>query len=399
MRTLAAVICALGVTVVSVALLPIRFETRASAQAPAASVPNFELDPLFFQNLPNRWTTGQVGGMSVDSRDHIWVLHRPATVAEGEKSASLNPPAALCCIPAPPILEFDQNGSLVKAWGGPSPTQEYEWPTTEHGITSDYKGNLWVAGNGKGDHIALKFSSAGKFLLQIGKKNQSTGSNDTRNLNGPAGIFVYPKTNEVFVADGYTNRRIIVFDADTGAYKRHWGAYGKRPDDTYKFPPRPAMIQGPPQQSFSTPVHSVVVSNDDLVYVADRSNNRLQVFRLDGTFVREVFVNRNTLQAEGSVHAFALSRDSAQRYLYVADGSNKAIHILDRPSLTLLDSIGGHGGHNAREFFHLHSLASQPDSKGNLFVGEVNDGQRYYRVRYTGMGKPANPGYSKITAQ
>jgi hypothetical protein len=369
--------------------------TGLPTQAQTATVPNFEMDPLFFQNLPNRWTTGQVGGVSVDNQDHIWILHRPSTVAEGERSAALNPPAALCCIPAPPILEFDPNGRLLKAWGGPG--EGYEWPTTEHGITVDDKNNVWVAGNGKGDHIALKFSAAGKFLLQIGKKNQSTGSNDTANLNGPAQIFVYRKTNEVFVADGYTNRRVIVFDADTGAYKRHWGGYGKRPDDSIKFPPRPELIQGPPSQSFSTPVHSVVVSNDDLVYVADRSNNRLQVFRLDGTFVREVFVNRNTLQAEGTVHTFALSRDPAQRYLYVADGSNKAIHILDRQTLTLLDSVGGHGGHNAREFFHLHSLAAQPDSKGNLFVGEVNDGQRYYRLRYTGMGKPANPGYSKIT--
>lgn len=387
----------LAAIAIAIAAAAIGIKPRMPAQAQAAEVPTFELDPLFFKNLPNRWTTGQVGGISVDNQDHVWVLHRPATVAEGEKSATLNPPAALCCIPAPPILEFDQNGVLVKAWGGPS--AEYEWPTTEHGITIDAKNNVWVAGNGKGDHIALKFSSAGRFLLQIGKKNQSKGSNDTANLNGPAGIFVYPKTNEVFVADGYTNRRVIVFDADTGAYKRHWGGYGKRPDDGFKFPPRAQMIQGPPQQSFSTPVHAVIVSNDDLVYVADRSNNRLQVFRLDGTFVREVFVNRNTLQAEGTVHNFALSRDPAQRYLYVADGSNKAIHILDRQSLTLLDSIGGHGGHNAREFFHLHSLASQPDSKGNLFVGEVNDGQRYYRVRYLGMGKPTNPGYSKVTAQ
>ena len=186
------------------------------AQAPAATVPNFEMDPLFFQNLPNRWTTGQVGGVSVDSRDHVWILHRPATVAEGERSAALNPPAALCCIPAPPILEFDENGRLLEAWGGPSP--EYEWPTTEHGITVDHRNNVWVSGNGKGDHIALKFSAAGKFLMQIGKKNQSAGSNDTANLNGPAQIFVYQKTNEVFVADGYTNRRVIVFDADTGAY-------------------------------------------------------------------------------------------------------------------------------------------------------------------------------------
>ena len=370
-------------------------ERGTSAQS--TRVPNFEFDPLFFHNLPNRWTTGQVGGISIDNQDHVWILHRPASIAEGERSAALTPPAALCCTPAPPVLEFDQNGRFVKAWGGPG--QEYEWPTTEHGITVDHRNNVWLAGNGKGDHIALKFSSAGKFLLQLGRKNQSQGSNDTQNLNGPAGIFVYQKTNEVFVADGYGNRRVIVFDADTGAYKRHWGAYGTRPDDGFAFPPRAQMIQGPPAQSFSTPVHAVVVSNDGLVYVADRSNNRLQVFTLDGRFVREAFVNRNTLQSEGTVHAFALSRDPAQQYLYVADGSNKAIHIVERRTLSLLDSIGGHGGHNAREFFHLHSLASQPDSKGNLFVGEVNDGQRYYRLRYTGMGKPANPGYSTVTAR
>src|SRR5262245_46594892 len=158
---------------------------RAAPAQEAPSVPNFEIDPLFFQNLPNRWTTGQVSGISVDNQDHIWILHRPATVAEGERSAALNPPAALCCVPAPPILEFDQNGRLVKAWGGPGENnQDYEWPTTEHGITVDYKNNVWVAGNGKGDHIALKFSSSGKFLMQLGRKNRSTGSNDTANLNG-----------------------------------------------------------------------------------------------------------------------------------------------------------------------------------------------------------------------
>ena len=145
-------------------------------------------------------------------------------------------------------------------------------------------------------------------------------------------------------------------------------------------------------------MHSVIVSNDDLVYVADRSNNHIQVFILTVPLYREVFVNRTTLQSEGSVHNFALlRRDGAQRHLYVADGSNKAIHILDRRTMALLDSIGGHGGHNAREFFHLHSLASQPDSAGNLYVGEVNQGQRYYRLRFTGMGAPANPGYATVT--
>jgi hypothetical protein len=369
---------------------------RADQQpASAGSVPRFEFDPLFFQNLPNRWTTGMVGGIAVDSRDHVWVLHRPASIAEGERAAAMKPPQARCCVPAPPVLEFDTTGRMVQAWGGPG--DGYDWPTTEHGITIDPEGNVWVAGNGKGDSHALKFSRSGKFLMQIGRRNQGENSNDTSNLGRPAAIFVHQKTNEVFIADGYGNRRVVVFDSRTGAYRRHWGAYGKRPDDSYKFPERAVFLQGPPPPSFNTPVHGIVVSNDDLVYVADRGNNRIQVFRLDGAFVSEWFVNRDTLQSEGTVHNFALSRDAAQRYLYVADGSNKAIHILDRRTMTLVDSIGGRGGHNAREFFHLHSLAAQPDSQGHLYVGEVNQGQRYYRMRFTGMGVPENPGYSSVT--
>ena len=396
MRLLAAAFGVLGICWLVSERLAVTAADAGQTPGGAAPVPQFEMDPMFFQNLPNRWTTGMVGGIDVDAQDHVWVLHRPASIAEGEKAAALNPPQALCCIPAPPVLEFDANGRLVNSWGGPG--EGFEWPTTEHGITVDHQQNIWIAGNGKGDNHALKFTKSGKLLLQIGKRNQGQGSNDTANLGRPAGIFVYPKTNEVFVADGYGNRRIIVFDADTGAYRRHWGAYGKPPDDGYQFPARALILKGPPAPSFSSPVHGVVVANDDLVYVADRGNNRIQVFRIDGTFVREVFVNRTTLQSEGTVHNFALSRDPAQRYLFVADGSNKAIHILDRRTLTLLDSIGGHGGHNAREFFHLHSLASQPDSKGNLYVGEVNQGQRYYRLRFTGTGQPVNAGYSTVSA-
>ena len=124
-------------------------------------------------------------------------------------------------------------------------------------------------------------------------------------------------------------------------------------------------------------MHSVVVSSDDIVYVADRTNNRLQAFKLDGTFIREVFIAKTTLQAEGTVHHFALSPDKEQRFLYVVDGSNKAIRVLNRQTLEIVANIGGHAGHNAREFFHAHGIAI--DSKGNLFIGEVNNGQRYYR--------------------
>ena len=382
-----------SVVLVVVALAFAVVERTATAQGPAP-VPRFAADPLWSKPLPNKWTTGQVSGVAVDARDHVWVVHRPGTIADGEKAASFNPPLAECCIPAPPILEFDPNGNLVQAFGGPG--AGYEWPNTEHGIFVDYRNNVWTAGSGTGDAQILKFTNTGKFLLQIGHKGQSKGSNDTENLGQPAGMVVYPKTNEVFVADGYKNRRVIVFDADTGAYKRHWGAYGKKPEDI-PLPPRAQIIQGPPPALFNNPLHAVAVSNDGLVYVADRGNNRLQVFRLDGTFVREVFIKRDTLQSEGTVHDFAFSPDKEQKFLYIADGSNKYVRILNRQSLEIVDSVGGHAGHNAQEFFHIHSMAA--DSKGNIYLGEVNQGQRYMKYAYRGMGAPANPNTATSTAR
>ena len=358
------------------------FASPASAQARRSPVPLFEPDPLWSQALPNKWVTGAVGGVAVDSHDNVWVFHREASIPDGEKAAALVPPQAECCIPAPAVLEFAPNGRFLQAWGGPG--AGYEWPTTQHGIFVDDKDNVWLSGSAKEDNQILKFTSQGKFLLQIGHAGKNKGSNDTENLGGPAGLFVYPKTNELFVADGYFNHRVIVFDAGTGAYKRHWGAYGKRPEDDYKFPPRAQLVQAPPPPQFNNPVHAVVVSNDGLVYVADRTNNRLQVFQLDGTFVKEASIAKNTTQAEGTVHNFALSPDKEQKFLYVLDGSNKAIRLLNRQTLEIVSNVGGHAGHNAREFFHAHSFAV--DSKGNLFIGEVNNGQRYYRYAFKGMG-------------
>ena len=357
-------------------------EPVVNAQGTRQQVPRFEPDPLWSQALPNKWVTGAVGGVAVDSHDNVWVFHREASIPDGEKAASLTPPQAECCIPAPAVLEFSPTGRLLQAWGGPG--QGFEWPTTQHGIFVDDKDNVWLSGSAKEDNQILKFSNTGKFLSQIGHSGKNKGSNDTENLGGPAGLFLYQKTNELLVADGYFNHRVIVFDAATGAYKRHWGAYGKKPEDDYKFPPRAQLIQGPPPLQFNNPVHAILVSNDELVYVADRTNNRLQVFRLDGTFIKEVFIARNTLQAEGTVHNFALSPDKEQRFLYVMDGSNKAIRILNRQTMEIVSNIGGHAGHNAREFFHAHSFAA--DSKGNLFIGEVNNGQRYYKYTFKGMG-------------
>lgn len=357
-------------------------EEFTTAQARRQQVPLFEADPLWSEALPNKWVTGQVGGLAVDSHDNLWVFHRPDTIPDGEKAASLKPPQAECCIPAPAVLQFDTNGKVVRAWG--SQGQGYEWPRSQHGIFVDDRDNVWLSGNAKEDNQILKFTSAGKFLMQIGHAGKNKGSDDTENLGGPAGLFVHRKTNELFVADGYFNHRVVVFDADTGAYKRQWGAYGSKPDDSIQFPPRAQLIAGPPPRGFNNPVHAVLVTNDDTVYVADRSNNRLQVFTIDGTFVKEVFIARNTLQNEGTVHSFAVSPDKEQRFLYVMDGSNKAIRVLNRQTMEIVSSIGGHAGHNAREFFHAHSLAS--DSKGNLFIGEVNNGQRYYRYAFKGMG-------------
>jgi DNA-binding beta-propeller fold protein YncE len=356
----------------------------ASAQRSRRQVPRFEPDPLWSQPLPNRWVTGQVGGVAVDSRDHLWVFHRPATIPDTAKSASLDPPQSECCFPAPAVLEFDSTGRFLQAWGGPGPG--YEWFDSQHGIFVDSNDNVWLSGNSKADNHVLKFTRKGRFLLQIGRRGQNKGSGDLANLGGPAGLFVHSATNELFVADGYFNRRVIVFDAQTGAYKRHWGAYGKRPDDGVKFPPRPQLIQGPPPEQFNTPVHAVLVTSDDLVYVGDRTNNRVQVFRTDGTFEKEAFISRNTLQAEGTVHAFAVSPDREQRFLYIVDGSNKAVRVLDRATMEIVGSVGGHAGHNAREFFHIHGIAA--DSKGNLFLGEVNNGMRYYRYAFKGMGAP-----------
>jgi len=360
-------------------------------QVGGGRVPLFEPDPLHFALLPNQWVNGQVAGLAVDSHDNVWVFQRPLSIPDGEKGASLDPPAADCCIPAPPVLQYDVDGQFVQAWGGPG--AGYEWFTNEHGIWVDSQDNVWLSGNAGPDNHLLKFTSAGEFLMQIGRAGMSTGSNDTENLGAPADLFLYEPTNELFVADGYVNRRVIVFDADTGAYKRHWGAYGNRPDDAVELPTRAEYVRqlaagdAPPQQ-FNNPVHAILVTDDDLVYVADRGNLRLQVFNLDGTFVREKFIRPGTLDSVGTVHELSASPDPEQTFLYVADGGNGWVHILDRETLQVVSRVGGRKGHNAREFFHLHSFAS--DSRGNIFIGEVNDGHRYYRWRFTGMGAPEN---------
>lgn len=346
------------------------------------STPTFEVDPFWPKRpLPNHYILGELGGVYVDSEDHVWIISRPKTLTDDQKGASLTPPTSECCMPAPPVIEFDSSGNYLQGWGGPG--SGYEWPENEHGIYVDFKGNVWVGGNAieKDDQI-LKFSNNGKFLLQIGQAGKSQGSIDHENLNRPAQVVVYPKTNEVFVADGYQNRRVIVFDAETGKFKRMWGAYGNQPDD---LAPRTRAFDGPAPQQFNL-VHGISISRDDLVYVSDRNNNRVQVFTLDGRFVKEGFVARHTLDPRGTAFGLAFSADPDQEFLYVADGANDKVRILDRHSLETIGSFGC-GGEYAGQWHWLHNIAT--DSKGNIYTGESR-GNRVQKFVFKGILATSN---------
>ena len=336
----------------------------AAAQADPGSfdIPLFRVDPFWARELPNNWMLGQVSGVAVDARDHVWIVHRPGTLDARQRGEE-----GMCCVPAPPVIELNPDGNVARSWGGPG--DGFEWPANEHGIHIDHQGHVWIGGNGAGDAHVLKFTQDGEFLLQIGRSEQSGGSNDTENLGRPAGLRVDPEANEVYIADGYGNRRVVVFDAETGEYKRHWGAYGERPDDT-DLPSYDPGVE--PILHYRSPVHDVAIANDGLVYVADRTNNRVQVFQKDGEFVTEAFVRPETL-GSGTVSGVTLSEDPDQRWLFIPDGTNNVVWILDRSSLEVVDSFG-RLGKNAGQFYRLHNLAI--DSRGNLYTTEVNVGQR-----------------------
>ena len=352
-------------------------ERTAVAQAQGGvQAPVFEVDPLWPKPLPNHWLIGTAIGVTVDSMDHVWIVHRPDSLSTGETPA-VNGNAPECCAPAPPVLEFDPEGNLVGSWGGPG--QGYEWPESNHGITFDHNGNVWIGGNGGNDAHILKFTRDGRFLAQFGHSGANAGSNDTENFGQVAKVFVDALENEVYVADGYGNKRVAVIDADTGEFKRYWGAYGNRPDDTDlgRYDP-----DAPPAQQFRNPVHCAELSNDRLLYACDRVNDRIQVFRADGTFVKEAFVERRTLAA-GSVWDIAFSRDQWQTYLYLADGVNERIHILLRDTLEVITSFGD-GGRQPGQFYGVHSIAT--DSQGNLYTTETFEGKRLQKFVYKGVG-------------
>ena len=346
------------------------------------------MDPTCPPTLPNDWILGDIRGAFVVDDDNLWVLHMTRSLTPREIGAAMDPPIADCCYPAPPVLQLDPEGKVLRTWDDvrgivvedvPQEHDGYTWPESEHGIYIDHNGFVWIGTSG-GMHV-MKFTQDGKHVLTIGVPNVNKGSNDPDHLGGPANFYVEPETNEIFIADGYRNRRVVVYDAATGKYLRHWGAYGKTPDDsyTYEYPVDP---KNPPLQ-YST-LHGIVGSKDGLIYVSERRGNRIQVFRQNGEYLMEHFVRPET-GGSGTGFSLQFSRDPERSILYLADGTNQRVWLLRRSDLEILDRFGK-PGRNAGEFIRTHMIAI--DSQNRMYVGEAGNGRRIQRFILTGT-KPA----------
>lgn len=342
-------------------------DAGGAATAADGGTPRFEVDPSWPKEMPNKWIMGSVTSVFVDASDHVWVTHQPETLTPEEASAVQDPPLGTCCVPAPHVIEFDSEGNVVQGWGDATTQDVSEYPRNPHGLFIDHNDYVWI-GTFR-HHRVMKFTRDGELVMTLGEYDVNGGSDDPNLLGGPAGIWVDPETNEVYIADGYRNRRVIVYEGDTGNYLRHWGAYGEPPDDDYDFGDRDPA--GPPPREFST-VHGVIGSSDGLIYVADRRGNRIQVFEHDGTFVAERIIAPLT-RASGSAFVVGLSADPEQKWLYLADGTNHKVWILRRAGLEVVGEFG-RGGRQVGQFLRPHGMSV--DSRGNLYVGEASTGRR-----------------------
>ena len=332
----------------------------------SGGAPTFQVDPSWPREMPNDWIMGSVTAVFVDSRDHVWVAHLPETLTPEETSAVQDPPIGTCCVPAPTVIEFDAEGEVVQGWGDPSEDISV-YPRNPHGLFVDHNDFVWIGTYRH--HRVMKFTRSGEHVMTIGKYDENAGSNDPDLLGGPAGIWVDPETNEVYIADGYRNRRVVVYDGETGTYLRHWGAYGETPNDDYDFGDRDPA--GPPPREFST-VHGLVGSHDGRIYVADRRGNRIQVFDQAGEFLAEKIIAPLT-RASGSAFVVVLSPDPEQQWLYLADGTNHKVWTLRRDDLEVVGEFG-RGGRQVGQFLRPHGMSI--DSQGNLYVGEASTGRR-----------------------
>lgn len=352
----------------------------------AQEAPHYKVDPAWPGSLPNNWILGHVEGIVVDKQDHVWVLHFTRSVPEDDAGLAQKPPLYECCIPAPAVLEFDSKGTVLRAWGGPGYVKD--WPAAEHGFWLDGENNIWISGNWGPtlnfrvkqlellpyDRQVLKFTKDGKFLFAIGGTSRDPVNNqNTGELGGASSIQVDDARHEVFIADGYMNRRIVVYDSNTGAFKRGWGAYGMPLSEIDNKEPKTKYDpKAPPSKQFRGPLVGLRLSNDGLLYVSDRGNDRIQVFTEDGKFVKEFTVAAHTLGL-GAAWTLALSHDAKQRFLYIGDSGNGKVWILSREDGKLLSQFG-HKGHNAGEFDLIDAIAE--DSRGNLYTGEVKYNNR-----------------------
>ena len=342
--------------------------------------PAFLVDPLWPKPLPNHWITGNTIGVDVDDRDHIFTVHRNTeNMFGGRTEIGLALGVAECCTPAPPILEYDIEGNLINAWGGPVEGAPYQWPESNHGIEVAANGDVWIGGNGGPDSHVLVFTRNGEYIRTVGVPGEEFDSNSTTAFGRVAEIAIDEDAGEAYFADGYVNKRVAVVDVATGAFKRYWGAYGSTDidddaDDTYTpGQPGPDVFRGP--------VHCAEPSNDGLIYVCDRGADRVQIFRPDGTFVSEHIYYPATL-AQGSTWDIAFSPDEDQEFIYLADGQNFKISIIDRASMEVLYTFGD-GGRQPGLFYAPHSIAT--DSEGNIYTTETYEGKRVQKFLYQGM--------------